>query len=218
MPETFKSLAYDSTIIKLVFDLGYPSKLLKWTFDWEYMVMGLVLDKKRGNIFEGWLKKAFLVVDLGKMSSQMWHSKWPEGVYDDCDEYLEVKFGAKFLFLNPLMVSTIIRRIKGGGVRESFHTGYLLELVSVAIGEGQYEAIDQRKDHYKGLVSVGGLVFEDSDSEDDVPKILKVPSGMEVVDDLVMVNFDDLHPKEILDVLASEVLSKVDDVVSPPVV
>ncbi|KAF6149096.1 hypothetical protein GIB67_018674 [Kingdonia uniflora] len=40
------------SFIKLVYDLRYPSKLLKWTFDWEYMVRGLVLDKKRGNILK----------------------------------------------------------------------------------------------------------------------------------------------------------------------
>ncbi|KAF6166129.1 hypothetical protein GIB67_023839 [Kingdonia uniflora] len=31
---------------------GYPSELLKWTFDWEYMVRGLVLDKKTSLIFK----------------------------------------------------------------------------------------------------------------------------------------------------------------------
>ncbi|KAF6171523.1 hypothetical protein GIB67_018047 [Kingdonia uniflora] len=65
MPESFKSLAIDSTIRKLLlkwtFDWEYMVrglvldkktslilKLLKWTFDWEYMVRGLVLDKKTG--------------------------------------------------------------------------------------------------------------------------------------------------------------------------
>ncbi|KAJ8450707.1 hypothetical protein Cgig2_021179 [Carnegiea gigantea] len=51
-PETFESLAYDGTIRKLVLDLGYPPELLEWTFDWTYMVRGLVLDKKRGNILK----------------------------------------------------------------------------------------------------------------------------------------------------------------------
>lgn len=51
-PETFESLAYDGTIRKLVYDLGYPQELLEWTFDWKYMVRGLVLDKKRGNILK----------------------------------------------------------------------------------------------------------------------------------------------------------------------
>ncbi|KAK9740396.1 hypothetical protein RND81_03G032100 [Saponaria officinalis] len=51
-PETFESLAYEGTIKKLVFDLGYPPKLLEWSFDWKYMVRGLVLDKKRGNILK----------------------------------------------------------------------------------------------------------------------------------------------------------------------
>ncbi|KAL1170313.1 hypothetical protein V6Z11_A05G204600 [Gossypium hirsutum] len=51
-PETFESLAYEGTVRKLVYDLGYPQELLEWTFDWKYMVRGLVLDKKRGNILK----------------------------------------------------------------------------------------------------------------------------------------------------------------------
>ncbi|KAE8100235.1 hypothetical protein FH972_018155 [Carpinus fangiana] len=51
-PETFESLAYEGTIRKLVYDLGYPHELLNWSFDWKYMVRGLVLDKKRGNILK----------------------------------------------------------------------------------------------------------------------------------------------------------------------
>ncbi|KAG8632470.1 hypothetical protein MANES_18G026700v8 [Manihot esculenta] len=52
IPETFESLAYEGTIKKLVYDLGYPQELLGWSFDWKYMVRGLVLDKKRGNILK----------------------------------------------------------------------------------------------------------------------------------------------------------------------
>ncbi|KAL9257411.1 Cytosolic purine 5'-nucleotidase-like protein [Drosera capensis] len=51
-PETFESLAYEGTIKKLVHDLGYHTELLEWSFDWKYMVRGLVLDKKRGNILK----------------------------------------------------------------------------------------------------------------------------------------------------------------------
>ncbi|CAI9116745.1 OLC1v1017983C5 [Oldenlandia corymbosa var. corymbosa] len=50
--ETFESLAYEGTVRKLVYDLGYPPELLGWTFDWNYMVRGLVLDKRRGNILK----------------------------------------------------------------------------------------------------------------------------------------------------------------------
>lgn len=52
MPATFESLAYNGTVRKLVYNLGYPSELLEWTFDWKYMVRGLVLDKKKGNILK----------------------------------------------------------------------------------------------------------------------------------------------------------------------
>ncbi|VAI37259.1 unnamed protein product [Triticum turgidum subsp. durum] len=51
-PETFEALAYHGTIEKLVKDLNYPEELLTWQFDWKYMVRGLVLDKKRGNILK----------------------------------------------------------------------------------------------------------------------------------------------------------------------
>lgn len=51
-PDTFESLAYAGTVKKLVNDLGYPGELMKLSFDWKYMVRGLVLDKKRGNILK----------------------------------------------------------------------------------------------------------------------------------------------------------------------
>lgn len=51
-PDTFETLAYNGTIKKLVYDLGYPEELLRWEFDWTYMVRGLVLDKRRGNIIK----------------------------------------------------------------------------------------------------------------------------------------------------------------------
>ncbi|KAK7321757.1 hypothetical protein VNO77_32672 [Canavalia gladiata] len=52
IPETFESLAYQHTVEKLVYNLNYPNELLSWSFDWNYMVRGLVLDKKRGNILK----------------------------------------------------------------------------------------------------------------------------------------------------------------------
>lgn len=51
-PDTFESLAYAGTVQKLVDNLGYPEELLELSFDWTYMVRGLVLDKKRGNILK----------------------------------------------------------------------------------------------------------------------------------------------------------------------
>ncbi|XP_073005437.1 uncharacterized protein [Typha latifolia] len=51
-PETFEALAYQGTVEKLVNDLQYPKELSKWQFNWKYMVRGLVLDKKRGNILK----------------------------------------------------------------------------------------------------------------------------------------------------------------------
>eukprot|EP00850_Spirogloea_muscicola_P001297 SM000005S17094 [mRNA] locus=s5:81919:86587:+ [translate_table: standard] len=51
-PETFETLAYAETVKKLVHKLGYPEELLRWEFDWRYMVRGLVLDKRRGNILK----------------------------------------------------------------------------------------------------------------------------------------------------------------------
>nr|XP_043636640.1 5'-nucleotidase domain-containing protein 4-like [Erigeron canadensis] len=51
-PDTFEALAYDGTVEKLVNNLGYPKEILELSFDWKYMVRGLVLDKKRGNVLK----------------------------------------------------------------------------------------------------------------------------------------------------------------------
>ncbi|CAM6103487.1 unnamed protein product [Calypogeia fissa] len=52
IPETFETLAYEGTIRKLVEKFDYPKEILDWKFDWRYMVRGLVVDKKRGNILK----------------------------------------------------------------------------------------------------------------------------------------------------------------------
>ncbi len=48
---SLEALAYQQTLQKLV-NLGYPSEILQWQFDWNYMVRGLVIDKLRGNIIK----------------------------------------------------------------------------------------------------------------------------------------------------------------------
>eukprot|EP01025_Chloroclados_australasicus_P054783 TRINITY_DN6530_c0_g1_i3.p1 TRINITY_DN6530_c0_g1~~TRINITY_DN6530_c0_g1_i3.p1 ORF type:complete len:455 (+),score=17.78 TRINITY_DN6530_c0_g1_i3:109-1365(+) len=51
-PETFETLAYYSTVEKLVKEFGYPEELTQFRFDWRYMTRGLTIDKKRGNILK----------------------------------------------------------------------------------------------------------------------------------------------------------------------
>ncbi|KAK9843987.1 hypothetical protein WJX81_001142 [Elliptochloris bilobata] len=51
-PETFEMLAYTLTIEKLVTVFGYPSVLYDFDFDWRYMVRGLTIDKRRGNVLK----------------------------------------------------------------------------------------------------------------------------------------------------------------------
>merc|ERR1739841_54190 len=52
-PETFERLVYTKTIAKLVSHYGYPKEILtSLTFDETYMVRGLVIDKKRGNVLK----------------------------------------------------------------------------------------------------------------------------------------------------------------------
>ncbi|APJ02974.1 HAD-IG family 5'-nucleotidase [Silvanigrella aquatica] len=50
-PETFEKLAYDETIKKLI-EIGYPKEICSWEFDPKYMIRGLVIDKKNGNILK----------------------------------------------------------------------------------------------------------------------------------------------------------------------
>ncbi|CEF99723.1 HAD-superfamily hydrolase, subfamily IG,5'-nucleotidase [Ostreococcus tauri] len=52
-PETFEMMSYEETVKKLGSEYGYPSEVLReFTFDPHYMVRGLVVDKKRGNILK----------------------------------------------------------------------------------------------------------------------------------------------------------------------
>ena len=52
-PATFEQMSYDETVKKLVSAYGYPKQLLEsFKFDPNYMVRGLVVDKKRGNILK----------------------------------------------------------------------------------------------------------------------------------------------------------------------
>lgn len=52
MCHSFEVLAYELTVQKLVDEFGYPEVLLELEFDWQYMMRGLVIDKKRGNILK----------------------------------------------------------------------------------------------------------------------------------------------------------------------
>ena len=51
-PETFEVLAYESACKKLVEVYGYPEEITAFRYDHAYMVRGLVVDKKRGNILK----------------------------------------------------------------------------------------------------------------------------------------------------------------------
>ena len=51
-PETFEKLAYAETKRKLVEVYGYPAEILDLEYDHEYMVRGLVVDKRRGNVLK----------------------------------------------------------------------------------------------------------------------------------------------------------------------
>jgi len=50
--ETFETLAYDETIKKLVDHYNYPKCLKNFKFNSRYVVRGLVIDKKRGNLIK----------------------------------------------------------------------------------------------------------------------------------------------------------------------
>uniref|UniRef100_A0A7S3VHX6 5'-nucleotidase n=1 Tax=Dunaliella tertiolecta TaxID=3047 RepID=A0A7S3VHX6_DUNTE len=51
-PETFEALAHQQTVEKLVTRFGYPEELRSFTFSWDYMMKGLVIDKNRGNMLK----------------------------------------------------------------------------------------------------------------------------------------------------------------------
>lgn len=50
--EEFETLAHTFTTEKLVDVFGYPEVVKGFVFDWRYMMRGLIIDKKRGNIIK----------------------------------------------------------------------------------------------------------------------------------------------------------------------
>lgn len=50
--EEFETLAHTFTTEKLVNVFGYPEIVKSFVFDWRYMMRGLIIDKKRGNIIK----------------------------------------------------------------------------------------------------------------------------------------------------------------------
>eukprot|EP00210_Caulerpa_lentillifera_P009304 g8869.t1 len=51
-PETFETMTHDETINKLITLLNYPEEISNFSFDCYYMMRGLIVDKKRGNILK----------------------------------------------------------------------------------------------------------------------------------------------------------------------
>ncbi|GBF99260.1 hypothetical protein Rsub_11785 [Raphidocelis subcapitata] len=51
-PKAFEELAYRETVAKLVRAFGYPPSLFDLGFDHRFMMRGLIVDKKRGNIIK----------------------------------------------------------------------------------------------------------------------------------------------------------------------
>lgn len=51
-PKAFEELAYRETVDKLVRTFGYPPCLFDLEFDYSFMMRGLIVDKKRGNVIK----------------------------------------------------------------------------------------------------------------------------------------------------------------------
>lgn len=51
-PETFETMSHDETIKKLITLFEYPEEIRNFDFDCYYMMRGLVIDKKRGNVLK----------------------------------------------------------------------------------------------------------------------------------------------------------------------
>ncbi|KAI8472984.1 MAG: purine 5'-nucleotidase [Monoraphidium minutum] len=51
-PKEFEELAYRETVDKLVRAFGYPPSLYSLAFDYSFMMRGLIVDKKRGNVIK----------------------------------------------------------------------------------------------------------------------------------------------------------------------
>ncbi|KAF6150273.1 hypothetical protein GIB67_033972 [Kingdonia uniflora] len=140
----FLSVDDETRGIFYILDIEQRYTSTNWNRDWE-RTKDLIYLSDFVEVINKWVKKGLYRGGLGMISPQAWCSKWPEDVDGDFDNYTEVTFGGSTLLFNPVPVAIMDGRIEGGGVREHFHMGYPLELVSVAVveGSGVYQMFEE---------------------------------------------------------------------------
>ena len=109
--ENFEELVHQETLKKLVSNLDYPKDCLKLKFDFNLVIQGLVIDKKRGNILKlsrfGKVKKAYhglTELNFKQMQSQ-YHAlvvDLNDSDYQSLDTAFSISNGVLFLQLVEL--------------------------------------------------------------------------------------------------------------------
>ena len=94
-PETFEALAYRLTTEKLVKVFNYPKEVLDLEFDWKYMIRGLTIDKRRGNVLKLDRHKYVKIAYHGftKLSSEkrrQYHATERTDAFDDPHIYTQI--------------------------------------------------------------------------------------------------------------------------------
>lgn len=87
-PAAFEAMAYNETVNKLVSVFGYPQELYAFDFDWQFMMRGLVIDKRGGNVLKVDRHKYVKIAYHGfrKLESDERNALYHRAVRDSFDE------------------------------------------------------------------------------------------------------------------------------------
>jgi HAD superfamily 5'-nucleotidase-like hydrolase len=121
--EAFERLTHGAVLKKLVSDMKYPEEILKLTFDFQRVIQGLVIDKKRGNLLK--------VSRFGKVKSS-YHGLTPidfkeqqqtygNGVIDLSDVHIQ-SLDTNFAVSNGVLYSQLVEMKKKNNNFPDFET------------------------------------------------------------------------------------------------
>lgn len=121
--EAFERLTHQATLKKLVSEKKYPEDILKLEFDFQRVIQGLVIDKKKGNLLKvsrfGKVKSSYH--GLSPIDFKEQQKMYGNGVIDLSDVHIQ-SLDTNFAVSNGVLYSQLIEMKKKGADLPDFET------------------------------------------------------------------------------------------------
>lgn len=146
--EAFERFVYEQVLKKLVSDKKYPDEILKLTFDFNRVIQGLVIDKRRGNLLKvsrfGKVKSSYH--GLTPLDFKLQQAIYGNGVIDLSDPHIQ-SLDTSFSVSNGVIYSQLVDLKQKGFDLPDFETlsDEIKEILDVCHSDGSLKG-EVRKD------------------------------------------------------------------------